>query len=90
MAENKVGISGADYIIPPTTDHPFWEDGDIAENLTATATVDNSTGTPSVDVTKNGYNLNFDFKNLKGAKGDPGAAGEKGEKGETGAPGKSP
>ena len=90
MAENKVGISGADYIIPPTTDHPFWEDGDIAENLTATATVDNSTGTPSVDVTKNGYNLNFDFKNLKGEKGDPGAAGEKGEKGEAGAPGKSP
>ena len=90
MAENKVGISGADYIIPPTTDHPFWEDGDIAENLTATATVDNSTGTPSVDVTKNGYNLNFGFKNLKGEKGDPGAAGEKGEKGEAGAPGKSP
>ena len=90
MAENKVGISGADYIIPPTVEHPFWEDDDIAENLTATATVDNSTGTPSVDVTKNGYNLNFDFKNLKGEKGDPGAAGEKGEKGETGAPGKSP
>lgn len=90
MAENKVGISGADYIIPPTADHPFWEDGDIAENLTATATVDNSTGTPSVDVTKNGYNLNFDFKNLKGEKGDPGAAGRNGEKGETGAPGKSP
>ena len=85
MAENKVGISGADYIIPPKADHPFWEDGDIAENLTATATVDNSTGTPSVDVTKNGYNLNFDFKNLKGEKGDPGAAGEKGEKGDTGA-----
>ena len=54
MAENKVGISGADYIIPPTIDHPFWEDGDIAENLTATATVNNSTGMPSVDVTKNG------------------------------------
>ena len=85
MAENKMGISGADYIIPPTTDHPFWEDGDIAENLTATATVDNSTGTPSVDVTKNGYNLNFDFKNLKGEKGDKGDTG----KGTPGADGKN-
>ena len=90
MAENKVGISGADYIIPPTTDHPFWDDEDIAENLTATASVDNSTGTPSVDVTKNGYNLNFDFKNLKGEKGDPGAAGKNGEKGEKGDTGASP
>ena len=73
---DKTGISGADYIIPPKTDHPFWSDEEIAENLTATATVDNSTGTPSVDVTKNGYNLNFAFKNLKGEKGDKGDTGK--------------
>ena len=87
MADNKVGISGADYIIPPKADHPFWGDEDIAENLTATATVDNSTGTPSVDVTKNGYNLDFAFKNLKGEKGDKGDRGEKGDTGATGATG---
>ena len=89
MAENKVGISGADYIIPPKTDHPFWSDGDIAENLTATATVDNSTGTPSVDVTKNGYNLDFAFKNLKGEKGDKGDMGAKGTPGADGRNGTS-
>lgn len=84
MAENKVGISGADYIIPPKADHPFWSDEEIAENLTATATVDNSTGTPSVDVTKNGYNLNFDFKNLKGEKGEKGDTGTVGAQGTPG------
>lgn len=89
MSENKVGISGADYIIPPKTDHPFWSDEEIAENLTATATVDNSTGTPSVDVTKNGYNLNFDFKNLKGEKGDKGDTGAKGTSGADGKNGTS-
>ena len=89
MVENKIGISGADYIIPPKTDHPFWSDEDIAENLTATATVDNSTGTPSVDVTKNGYNLNFDFKNLKGEKGDKGDTGAKGTPGADGKNGTS-
>lgn len=89
MAENKVGISGAEYIIPPTTDHPFWSDEDVAENLTATATVDNSTGTPSVDVTKNGYNLDFAFKNLKGEKGDKGDTGAKGTPGPGGKNGTS-
>ena len=81
---DKTGISGADYIIPPKTDHPFWSDEDIAKNLTATATVDNSTGTPSVDVTKNGYNLDFAFKNLKGEKGDKGDTGAKGASGADG------
>lgn len=89
MTENKVGISGAEYIIPPTTDHPFWSDEEIAENLTATATVDNSTGTPSVDVTKNGYNLDFAFKNLKGEKGDKGDTGAKGTPGPGGKNGTS-
>ena len=57
----------------------------ILPNITMEATVDNNTGTPSVDVSKSGTNENpmfqFDFKNLKGAKGD------KGDKGETGAAG---
>ena len=82
--------NGAHYNIPPRTSHPFWTDEEVKESITATASVDNSTGTPSVDVTKDGYNFNFAFKNLKGEKGDKGdtgATGPQGERGETGATG---
>ena len=44
-------------------------------------TVDGTTGTPSVDIVKQGTTLHFDFHNIKGAQGD---RGEKGETGETG------
>ena len=50
----------------------------------ANATIDNNTGVPSVSVSLEGGNINFDFKNLKGAKGDTGAAGAKGPAGEKG------
>lgn len=80
MAED-LAPNGAKYNIPPRTSHPFWTDEEIKENITATATVDNTTGTPSVDVTKNGYNFNFTFKNLKGEKGDQGPEGPAGKDG---------
>lgn len=82
-----VSPQGYRYGKDPKADNPFWTDEEIKEEITATASVDNSTGTPSVDVTKNGYNFDFSFHNLKGEKGDKGdtgATGPQGEKGETG------
>lgn len=85
-----ISPQGYNYGNDPKSDNPFWTDEEIKEEITATASVDNSTGTPSVDVTKNGYNFDFSFHNLKGEKGDKGdtgATGPQGERGETGATG---
>ena len=71
---------------------PQGEKGDKGEagsagNITASATVDANTGTPSVEVTKTGTNdephFTFAFSNLKGATGSQGPQGATGATGTT-------
>lgn len=56
--------------------------------VTANATVDANTGTPSCDVVRTGTDLNpnftFNFKNIKGATGANGQNGQNGQNGEDG------
>jgi hypothetical protein len=68
------------------TDGAKGDKGDTGEAAgfgTPTASITNTTGTPSVTVTASGTNtskvFNFDFKNLKGDKGDQGSAGNDGK-----------
>lgn len=91
-----ISPQGYNYGKDPTADNPFWTDEEIAEHLTATASVDNTTGTPIVDVSTEGYNVDFKFSGIKGEQGEQGPEGKRGltgpqgEKGETGATGASP
>lgn len=63
----------------------------VTPEITATAQVSDTTGTPAVTVTKTGTdampNFDFSFSGLKGEKGDTGATGATGPQGETGATG---
>ena len=73
------GATGATGAQGPAGDSPI---------VTASATVDNTTGTPSVSVTKTGSelfpNFAFEFHNLKGPTGATGSQGPAGETGPAG------
>lgn len=87
----QINPQGYNYGKDPTNSNPFWSESEIAEKLTASASVDDTTGTPEVSVSTTGYNVDFKFSGLKGErgeKGEQGAPGEKGEQGERGASGK--
>lgn len=65
--------------------------GVVIPEITADATVDQSTGTPSVSVVKTGTDeapvFTFNFHNIKGETGERGEKGDTGETGATGRPG---
>ena len=80
----QINPQGYNYGKDPTNSNPFWSESEIAEKLTASASVDNTTGTPEVSVSTTGYNVDFKFSGLKGERG------EKGDTGATGATGATP
>lgn len=66
-------------------------DNGVTPDITATASVDQTTGSATVTVTKTGAetspSFNFSFTGLKGERGEQGQPGENGEPGTPGAPG---
>lgn len=92
MANNqKLSPQGYNYSDEPTNTNPFFEMNLVVHDvpdITASATVDDTTGTPAVTVTKSGDNTNpnfeFAFSGIKGETGEQGATGA------TGAAGVSP
>ena len=92
---SKVNPQGYKYGLAPENVNPFWDyenGGNPASvDITATASVDDTVGTPDVTVTKQTKedvtNFDFAFTGIKGEKGEEGAQGPKGDPGETGAQG---
>lgn len=84
----QINPSGYNYGMSPKNINPFWGEGETVEHVTATATVDDTTGTPNVSVTtediEDGVNLAFAFGGLKGEAGAAGQDGAPGRDGEDG------
>ena len=84
---------GYNYGVNPRNTNPFWDGGTIVmPDITVTAEIDNTVGTPAVTVERtetgdDSYNYDFQFYHLKGEKGDTGAQGATGATGAQGAKG---
>lgn len=89
---SKVNPQGYKYGLAPENVNPFWdyENGGTpaSVDITATASVDDTVGTPDVTVTKQTRedvtNFDFAFTGIKGEKGEDGAQGPKGDPGPAG------
>lgn len=86
---SNLNPQGYNYGLDPKNTNPFWSGGGGGDvpDITASATVDDTTGTPGVEVTKSGtdpINFAFSFTGLKGAQGETGPQGETGATGEQG------
>lgn len=89
---SKVNPQGYKYGLAPENVNPFWdyENGGTpaSVDITATASVDDTVGTPDVTVTKQTKedvtNFDFAFTGIKGEKGEDGAQGPKGDPGPAG------
>lgn len=93
---SKLSPQGYEYGGAPTPKHPFWIDTPVADaNITATASVDDTTGTPAVEVTKEtdeetgDITFGFAFSGLKGEQGARGPQGETGPQGPQGIQGET-
>lgn len=84
---SNITPQGYTYGEDPKSTHPFWEEngGDDTPTevvqVSASATVDDTTGTPSVTVTQSGdnnQNIAFAFSGIKGEQGETGATGPQG------------
>ena len=84
---------GYSYGVDPTNTNPFWDGEEPVSTITATAEVDDTTGTPEVEVTKTMVdehpNFNFAFTGLKGETGETGPQGATGPQGPQGLQGET-
>lgn len=87
-----INPQGYSYGKAPVNENPFWEETPASYEISATAEVDENTGTPSVtvetDQTSNSFSMEFKFYNLKGERGEQGIQGVQGEPGEPGQDGR--